>query len=440
VVNQLFLIEYNEINFDFARFYAAKGQLPELRQLIDRHGVRETTSEDRYEHLEPWIQWVTAHSGQTFAEHGVFRLGDIVTREVPQIWEQLEQAGLKVGAISPMNAVNRLRDPAFFVPDPWTSTRISAPSYLERLYRAIAQAVNDNAQGRVSANSAPALLRGFLSYAAPSNYPAYLHLAASSRTRPWRRAMFLDLLLADVFVKEARRTRPDFASLFLNAGAHIQHHYMFCSPAYSGKSLNPEWYVRPGDDPVLEVLQLYDRVLGRIRKAAPSARIMLATGLHQEPHEKLTFYWRLRAHDRFLRRIGVPFQTVEPRMSRDFLVVCASKQEAEVAAKRLTAAVAHDGGPMFEVDNRGTDLFCMLTYPREVTAGFWFTIGNERFESFDTEVAFVAVKNGEHHGIGYFIDTGESVEATPSRFPLAELPARIAHALRVDLECARRPA
>jgi hypothetical protein len=440
VANQLLLVECNEINFDFARFYAAKGQLPHLRRLIDRYGVHETTSEDRYEHLEPWIQWVTAHSGQTFAEHGVFRLGDIVTHDIPQIWEQLEQAGLKVGAISPMNAVNRLRNAAFFVPDPWTSTPLSASATLERLYWAIAQAVNDNAQGRVSAASTPGLLKGFLSYAAPSNYPTYVRLAASSRSRPWRKAMFLDLLLADVFVKELRGTQPDFASLFLNAGAHIQHHYMFCSSAYRGKSQNPEWYVRAGDDPVLEVLQLYDRILGRILEAAPAARIMLATGLHQEPHQHNTFYWRLRSHDSFLRRIGVPFRRVEPRMSRDFLVVCDSKQDAQVAANRLSRAIGSDGEPLFEVDNRGTDLFCMLTYPREITPGFWFTLDAERFDNFDSDVTFVAVKNGEHNGIGYFIDTGEDASSAQSRFPLAELPAHIARALGVDLERIRRAA
>ena len=65
-----------------------------------------------YEHLEPWIQWVTAHTGLDFAEHGVFRLGDIVARDLPQIWEQLEEKGLRVGAICPMNAKHRLKDAA----------------------------------------------------------------------------------------------------------------------------------------------------------------------------------------------------------------------------------------------------------------------------------------------------------------------------------------
>lgn len=432
MTHQLLLVELNEVNFDFVRYYADRGYLPVLGEMIGRHGLRETTSEERHEHLEPWIQWVTAHTGQSFAEHGIFRLGDIVHHEIPQIWEEIERAGFKVGAVSPMNARNRLRRSPFFLPDPWTSTPLTAPPRLAQLHRAIAQAVNDNAQSRVTAHSLLALLSGTLAYAAPANYGAYLGLAASSRSSPWRRALFLDLLLSDVFLKEVRRTRVDFATFFLNAAAHIQHHYMFCSAAYQGKHRNPPWYVRSDADPVLEVLQLYDRILRRIRTAFPDARLLIATGLHQEPHEHLTFYWRLREHEALLRKIRVPFGRVEPRMSRDFLVICDSTDQAQIAERRLRAAIAADGLPLFEVDNRGRDLFVMLTYPREITANFDIAVEEDSFTHFERDVAFVAIKNGEHDGVGYFIDTALSRDVGPLRFPLAELPQRIASAMNAE--------
>src|SRR4051794_9556157 len=153
------LLELNEVNFEFVQRYGSE-QLPTLGALIERHGLSRTTSENRYEHLEPWIQWVTAHTGKSFAEHGVFRLGDIVQRDIPQIWEELEAHGLRVGAISPMNAKHRLRDPAFFVPDPWTNTRVTASPTLARLHGALSQVVNENASGRLTMASMLALLRG----------------------------------------------------------------------------------------------------------------------------------------------------------------------------------------------------------------------------------------------------------------------------------------
>jgi hypothetical protein len=46
-------------------------------------------------------------------------------------------------------------------------------------------------------------------------------------------------------------------------------------------------------------------------------------------------------------------------------------------------------------------------------------------------VAFVALKNGEHSGTGYFLDTGAAKGSLPAQFPLAEVPRRIMEALDI---------
>src|SRR5688572_24064360 len=122
-MHPVLLLELNEVSFDYVRAYIERGELPTFKYLLDTYGCSETTSEERYEELEPWIQWVTVHTGKALAEHGVFRLGDIGRLNgVEQIWERLErERSVRVGAISPMNAENRISR-GFFVPDPWTST------------------------------------------------------------------------------------------------------------------------------------------------------------------------------------------------------------------------------------------------------------------------------------------------------------------------------
>lgn len=428
---RLLFLEFNEISFENLTHYCSQGQLPGFSELIERSGWSTTRSEQAYEHLEPWIQWVTAHTGLSFAEHGVFRLGDIVNRDLSQIWEQLEEQGLRVGAICPMNAKHRLRDPAFFVPDPWTPTSITAPPLLKRLAAAVSQAVNDNASSRLTPASMASLLLGIAAYARPTNYGRYLSLGVGGLRQSWRRALFLDLLLADVFVREVRRTQPHFASVFLNAGAHVQHHYMFSSSSYRGTLRNPSWYVPDGVDPVLDVYRLYDRILRMVREAFPTARLMIATGLHQVPYQEVTYYWRLKNHQQFLQHLGVPFARVEPRMSRDFLLVCDDLAQAEAAAARLRQAVATDGVPLFEIDNRGRDIFAMLTYPREITAQTRFRIGDAEYSNLHDNVAFVALKNGEHDGTGYFIDTGIPKGSLPKEMSLTDIPHHIARALNV---------
>jgi hypothetical protein len=426
---QLLLIELNEVNFAYVRRYAAKGLLPTLSRLIDAHGIAETTSETRYEELEPWIQWVTAHTGLSFSEHRVFRLGDIVNTDLLQIWEALEKRGLKVGAMSPMNARNRCNSAAFFVPDPWTPERTTGPTILARLHAAVAQAVNDNAQTRLTASALLWLLVGAARYARIANYFTYAGLVVSAWRRPWTKAVLLDLLLADTFVRETQRSNVDFASLFVNGAAHIQHHYMFNSAAYDGDAHNPHWYVSPGKDPVLDVYRVYDRIVAQVVDMFPESRIMIATGLHQDPYPSLTYYWRLRDHAEFLRKVGISFERVEPRMSRDFLIHCGTHQAAAEATSKLASVRAEDGIPLFEADNRGTDIFAMLTYPKEITPGLGFSVGAKSFADLHEDVSFVALKNGDHNGIGYFIDTGIRAREAPSSFQLKDLPHRICAAL-----------
>ena len=433
---QLIFIELNEVNFDYVQDYAARGELPTLGAMMSQHQLIETTSEASYSDLEPWIQWVTAHTGLALDQHGIYRLGDVANKDPEQIWEYLEARGKVVGAMSPMNAKNRCAAPAFFMPDPWTEGEVIGPPLLKKLYRAVSQAVNDNAQSRISPSSAIWLLLGLARYARPSHYRRYLRfVGGAARGKGWNKSLVLDLLIADVFHRLTRKRRPDFASVFLNAGAHIQHHYMFNSSAYRGGLRNPDWYVAKEDDPVLDVYRLYDGIIADIRRSFPNARLMIATGLHQDPHPETTFYWRLKDYAAFLARHGVPFRSIEPRMSRDFVVTCADPAEAEAATARLASFVAADGRALFEIDNRGTDLFVMLTWPDDIGKDFVFRVGNTEHHGLAGDVAFVAIKNGEHNGIGYLLDTARA-PAPRETVALKTVPARICEALGLQWQAA----
>ncbi len=427
-MKQVLLIELNEVNFEAIDFYCKQGRLSTFAELIKEHGVSRTLSEANYEKLEPWIQWVSAHTGLTLSEHGVFRLGDIVQHDLMQIWEELEEQGLKVGAVSPMNAKNRTKDASFFIPDPWTKTHVTGTWFQKKFHDAISLSVNNNAKGKISLSSLIWLLAGAAKFARPANYLTYIKLAKSASGNSWNKALILDCLLHDLFRRLVSSTAPHFASIFFNAAAHIQHHYMLSSPAYSGLGSNPDWYLKPGKDPLFEVYDLYDMMLNQLRKDFPSARILIATGLHQDPHLAPTFYWRLANHDKFLRKINVPFERVEARMSRDFVIYCDNNQQAKDAEKRLAMTTAN-GIQLFNVDNRGKDLFVMITYPNDIEAGFRFQVDNEEYYNLDKDVIFVAIKNGMHSGVGYFIDTGLQAGKHLVEFPLTSIPSIVKAAL-----------
>lgn len=402
----LILVALNEINFDIARHYVGPLRLMSFERLLEAGGIR-TIAEDDYALLEPWIQWPSIHTGLSAAEHGIFRLGDIVDSRVPQIFEQLEEAGLRVGCVSPMNAANRMRAPAYFIPDPWTRTLTDGSWWSRNLASAISQAVNDNAQSHITPRSAAVLASASIRFARPSNYGLYGSLARRSRGAPWRKALFFDLFLHDLHLRLFQGRRADFSTVFFNAGAHIQHHYFFNSPFLKAVGAeNPAWYAPPDVDPLGEMLQVYDRILADYL-ALRGTEIIVATGLAQKPYDRAKFYYRLRDHAGFLRSLGVTFRRVEPRMTRDFLIEFDDAHDAAASVGLLERCViAGSEMKLFgEVDNRGRSVFVTLTYPHLIDESTRFLVGSNGPIALSPHVAFVAVKNGMHQSEGFAFAT-----------------------------------
>lgn len=93
--------------------------------------------------------------------------------------------------------------------------------------------------------------------------------------------------------------------------------------------------------------------------------------------------------------------------------MCASASQASRTEERLKGQKAPDGLPMFEVDNRGDTLFATLSYPHDIPP------------EYAADVVFVAIKNGRHNGIGYFLDTGARAAPQDEPIPLAHLWQRM---------------
>jgi len=397
----MILLALNELNVDYIKGYISQGKLPNFGKLL-KHGVVNTTSEVKYELLEPWIQWVTIQTGKTFDEHQVFRLGDLVDRpDLHQIFEDLEKSGRSVGAISPFNADNRLSSPKFFIPDPWTQTKTSGGYLIGKLCRTVSRFVNANASGRVGLIDVIWLLLGFVVYVRVKRWPKFFKLV-SMRQKPGVKAAILDMILLELFVTLQKKHKPDYSHLFFNGGAHVQHHYMFNSSQYKGVFKNPEWYCPSDWDPILMMLETYDTIIGDLLESGE--RIIGVTGLHQVPHEEQTFYWRPVAHKEFLLECGLKGEfNVKPRMSRDFLIEAANGKHASEIENLLNQFVdSVRFKPVFNVDNRGTSLFVEVVYDDDLVEGMSFD-GPQGFSigSLKSKLAFVAIKNGKHDGVGY---------------------------------------
>lgn len=415
----MILLALNELNIDFIKGYIKDGKLPNFKKLL-KNGVTKTTSENKYELLEPWIQWTTVQTGKSYNEHQVFRLGDIVNRpDLFQIFENLEESGISVGAISPFNAENRLTNAKFFVPDPWTQTKASGGYILKKLSVAVSKFVNSNASGKVGIIDIIWLIIGFIAYVRIKRWSNFFKMILI-RKRPGVKAAILDMILLEVFVTLQKRHKPDYSHLFFNGGAHVQHHYMFNSSQYKGEFINPEWYCPSKWDPILMILEIYDTIIGDLLHT--KEKIIGITGLHQVPHVEQTFYWRPVSHKQLLIQAGVQGEfDVLPRMSRDFLIEVYSREHAlsiEEHLNQFTDSVRKK--PVFNIDNRGESLFVEVIYDKDIVDGMSFVGPNGiSINELQSKLAFVAIKNGKHNGIGYiFSDTPLNL---PKKIKLTEV-------------------
>lgn len=433
--------QLNEVNFKYLRRYVELGQLPHFKLLFERYGYSRTHSEVRHELANPWIQWPTVHTGLDYESHCVFRTGDIVKTDHLHIYELLERHGLSVAAMMPFNAKNNTHHPAFFVPDPWTQTRFDGSWSLRLLYDALVEVAGDYAKGRISAKSLGRLAVN-MTAARPSTLPRYVYEALMYfRGKQWFRALLCDRLLADVFTTQWQRHQPDYATLFMNGAAHLQHHYLFTSAAYDGDQKNPEWHISPEADPLLDIFKVYDAILARFLALGDGVRLMLLTGLHQEPHERTTYYYRLNDIPDFLQRLGISHLNSHPLMTEDFVVGFADAAAAKRAEQQLlqvktisepeifyretgdcAVRTLQTAPEVFHVENRGSDLYVQLKPTcQAVYEGMTVRSGERLVNHFDTLVSFAQYKNTHHVGIGYFLDTGVAKGTWPEDIPLREV-------------------
>ncbi len=421
-MDKLIFWEVNEINFDYVNYYIEQGKLENWKKFIDEHGLFTTVSEKKYEELEPWIQWPTIRTGLDYAEHKVFRLGDIEGSSIKQHWELLEEKGFSVAALSPINGANNTKNSPFWIPDPWVDTKISGEGFIQRIAKAVKQAVNDNSEEKLEASTIIAILEGLLTKTQLSSWPQYISgVFGALKKQHWSKAIVLDRLLADVFIYLWKKHQPDFSTLFLNSGAHIQHHYMCSSAAYNGEAKNPTWYIAEDKDPLLEILELYDTILGELN-SIKNTRLMISIGLQQVPYEKPTFYWRIKEHSKFLNKLGVKHKNVEPRMTRDFLIKFENSEDLKNAELILSKVTSKDGIKMFEeIDNKGGDLFVTLTYPDNIDDDFSIFVDDNEFKDFKKDIVFVAIKNGHHDTLGYYLDSYRKPNELEANIPLKNL-------------------
>ena len=351
--------------------------------------------------LEPWIQWVSIYTGKFAEQHKIFRLGDIKKYKGTFIFDIIEKLNKSVGVVCSMNLENTLKKPKYFLSDPWTKTNSGPGKILEFVSKTISSVVNLNSNKSMPLSLYCKVFTILLIIFRFKNILLYLKLILNFKKK-WNKALLLDLMLHDLHLKLIKKHKTDFSSVFFNAGAHIQHHYFFNSKYFKNNSLNnPEWYIKEKHDPIRDMVLFYDKILSEYKKL-DDYEIFLVTGLSQKPYDRVKFYYRLKDHANFLKILNINFLKVEPRMTRDFLVIFNNNSEKEYAIKKLYELNLINKRKIFSLEDREDSIFVTLSLKEEVYDNEKILIDIQKKIFIKDHIAFVALKNGMHDSKGYF--------------------------------------
>lgn len=335
------VLELNEFNFDLLK--RASSRYKNIKKLTSLYQTS-TQTEDTYESdfLEPWVQWVSIHTGVPSTLHNIKHLGDVPHLETPQIWEKLSDLGITSGVWGAMNA-NRAnaKNCLFFLPDPWTGSETATPDELNDLLTPLRYTSKNYV--KLSTSVLVQEMRRLFTFLRSNQMtlklvreiPQLIKNLIQYRKEHFPFISLLDYLSTHLFLSYKKRYNPNFTILFLNSLAHLQHHH---------------W--KKKSEPLEIGFRYMDRILGAIFEELRPNEIFLCTnGLSQKNtnDEKPWILYRQIDQKTFLQTIGVPFTKVDSHMTHDAHIYFDSAEKCELG-RAILEKTEVEGQKLFLVE------------------------------------------------------------------------------------------
>jgi hypothetical protein len=349
--------------------FIAEGHLPGFKALANQSSIYVTDAGEQPPNLEPWIQWVTVHTGMPFAQHRVFDLGNAHKLRAPRIWDLVVEQGRSVWICGSMNADLQVpSQKARFLPDPWSSeVKPLPPGEYDTFCRLAWKYVQEHARAsppwskRDYAAFLIFMLRHGLSMKTVVSAVKQIAQDVRNKQLRWRRATILDRLQWDLFRHTWKKVRPDFSTFFLNSTAHFQHyHWRDIDPhLFSNKSVPLNSYAR---DAIVVGYRAMDDIVRECMAMAPNATIVLITALSQQPllkYETVGGKCIFKPIDpaALMQFAGVTGSyKYAPMMAEEFRLYFDDNRSAEEAFLALMAMTL-DGKPLMRARLEGKEIF-----------------------------------------------------------------------------------
>jgi hypothetical protein len=433
---RVMVLEFNELTPSLMDRFIAEGKLPNFKRLRSQSRVFVTDAEEEQRHLEPWIQWVTVHTGLSASQHGIHNLDESYKLNHPNLWDLLGAAGHPVWVCGSMNISYSRPTQGWILPDAWSSKVAPFPDLLQQYFRFVRANVQEHTNDKVPLSKSEylAFLKFMIAHGLSVNTVSAIvsqivKERSSGGSGRWKRATLLDKIQWDLFAWYQRKYRPHFSTFFLNSTAHFQHLYW--------RQMEPEKFRLQESNPeadrahaILYGYEQMDAIVGKaLALAGDDTVIILSSALGQQPYllaEEKGGKRFHRPHDlskfaAHIRLKGVVLAT--PVMSEQFHLEFDSAESARGAAADLRLSTV-EGKQAFNIDyDPGAKGFLAGSAVfQPVSESSQLVMPNGESFRFH-EIFYLAndsLKSGMHHphGILWFRGLDRQHSVTPGTVPL----------------------
>ena len=393
-MTKLTLVALNEFSVEFLSFAEANAKFPNIQKLLSSK-YSETWTEDAVERhdLDPWVQWVSIHTGIDSSCHGIRHLGDVPNLAIKQLWETMSLHGYSSGIWGAMNASRGEADRCqFFLPDPWTFSESAYPKSLNGLLALPRYYAKNYLDTRVSKLlkaigsliiyllGEPRLIFKLLSVM-PLSFKGVFQFGLKNHVL----FSIFDLFSTVAFLHYKKQRDPDFCMIFINSMAHVQHNIWS-----EGGELKAD---------CVYTLEVIENILQRINGETLGEEVVIMNALTQTNIagvEREVLYRQINP-DKFLTAMNIRHSKVEQLMTNDGHIFFDSLDDAR-AAKQVLEEATIGSKLMFDVEyseSTPKKLFFQFDIWDEIEPGALFYLGGKSHLFYHHFEAVVA-RTGKH--------------------------------------------
>jgi hypothetical protein len=285
---RVLVLELNEITWDLLYPLMKEGRLPNFTRLV-REGARaDAWADEEDKHLDPWVTWTTVYTGVPQQVHGLSMLEqDRESLGAPRVWEYAKEAGKRLGLFGSANTWPPQRVDGFWVPGSFARDFQTYPRELEPIQAMNVGLVRGHSAGLAKPSMKtllPKLMSLGLSIGTGLRAAKTMIQAKLSGKGYWKFPALQPLINFDLFARQYRQTRPDFATFHSNHVAYYMHRFWRAMDPSAFEVPPPPEEVETYGGAIRHGYEVADALIGKLRAlAGPEVHFVILSSCGQQP-------------------------------------------------------------------------------------------------------------------------------------------------------------